>query len=134
MLVKKEIAGFALNRILGAVMNEFFALIRDGVVEPEDVDAALTEGFGLRWSVIGPLAAMDLNAPGGVRDYLTRYGGIFEEVARSRGAEPALNDEVIEKVSHAVEKLYARKDTVTRIARRDQSIAEIRRLRSRLDP
>jgi L-gulonate 3-dehydrogenase len=74
---------------------------------------------------------MDLNAPGGVRDYLTRYGGIFGEVARSRGAEPALNDEVIEKVSHAVEKLYAGKDVVTRIARRDRRIAEIRRLRSR---
>jgi 3-hydroxyacyl-CoA dehydrogenase, C-terminal domain len=48
MRVKKEIVGFALNRILGAFMNEFFALIRDGVVEPEDVDDALTEGFGLR--------------------------------------------------------------------------------------
>jgi L-gulonate 3-dehydrogenase len=59
-----EIPGFALNRILGAMMNECFALIRDGVISPGDIDPLLTEGFGLRWGVIGPLAAMDLNGPG----------------------------------------------------------------------
>jgi L-gulonate 3-dehydrogenase len=128
--LKKEIAGFVINRVLGAMMNEFFALIRDGVLQPDDVDAALTEGFGLRWSAIGPLAAMDLNAPGGIRDYLTRYGGLFQSVARGRGMEPALNDSVVDKVASAVETLSAGQDKATRAARRDRAIAEIRRLRS----
>ena len=129
MLLKKEIAGFALNRALSAMMNEFFALIGDGVLDPRDVDAALTEGFGLRWSVIGPLAAMDLNAPGGIRDYLARYGGIFKEVARSRGMEPALNDEIIDSVAAAVDSLYAEQDKAVRAARRDRAIAAVRCLK-----
>jgi 3-hydroxyacyl-CoA dehydrogenase len=133
MLLKKEIAGFALNRVLGAIMNEFFALIRDGVISPDDVDAALTEGFGLRWSVIGPLAAMDLNAPGGARDYLMRYGGIFKEVARSRGAESALSDEVVDEIASAVETLCGGQDRATRGARRDRAIAEVRRLKGDLN-
>ena len=128
--LKKEIAGFVLNRVLGAMMNEFFALIRDGVLQPDDVDAALTEGFGLRWSVIGPLAAMDLNAPGGIRDYLTRYGGLFQSVSRGRGMEPALNNSVVDKVASVVEPLRVGADKATRAARRDRAIAEMRRLRS----
>lgn len=128
--LKKEIAGFVLNRVLGAMMNEFFALIRDGALQPEDVDAALTEGFGLRWSVIGPLASMDLNAPGGIRDYLTRYGSLFQSVVRDRGIEPALNDSVVDKVASVVEALRAGQDKGTRAARRDRAIAEMRRLRS----
>ncbi|HYC25838.1 MAG TPA: 3-hydroxyacyl-CoA dehydrogenase NAD-binding domain-containing protein [Roseiarcus sp.] len=132
ILIRKEIVGFALNRVLGAIMNEFFALIDDGVLEADDVDAALTEGFGLRWSAIGPLAAMDLNAPGGIRDYLGRYGSVFNEVARSRGATPALKEDIIDKISAAVERLYARQGRAARAAHRDRAIAEIRRRRSGL--
>jgi L-gulonate 3-dehydrogenase len=132
ILIRMEIVGFALNRVLAGMMNEFFALIGDGVLAPEEVDAALTEGFGLRWSAIGPLAAMDLNAPGGIRDYLGRYGAVFNEVAASRGIAPALSADVIDKVSAAVERLYAHQDRMARAAHRDRAIAEIRRRRSAL--
>jgi 3-hydroxyacyl-CoA dehydrogenase len=35
-------------------MNEILTLVGDGVLAAEDVDPLLTEGFALRWSVIGP--------------------------------------------------------------------------------
>lgn len=124
-----EIPGFALNRILGAMMNECFALVRDGVLAPDDVDPLLTEGFGLRWGVIGPLAAMDLNAPGGIGDYLRRYGGIFDVVARSRGAEPVLNDAVIERLATALRRRFAGQDQAERAAGRDRAVAGLRAAR-----
>jgi 3-hydroxyacyl-CoA dehydrogenase len=132
MLLKKEIAGFALNRVLAATMNELLALVADGVLSPDDIDAALTEGFGLRWSMIGPLAAMDLNAPGGVRDYLKRYGGLFTNVSRSRGVQPALNEEMIEILAGAVDRLYSGEDRAVRATNRDLSVAALRRLKSDL--
>ena len=64
---------------------EAFRLVRDGVMSPEDVDACVKDGLGLRWSFMGPFETIDMNAPGGVADYVARFGplmgGITEEQA-----------------------------------------------------
>lgn len=132
VILRSEIPGFALNRILGAMVNECFALIRDGVVSPEDVDPLITEGFGLRWGIIGPLAAMDLNAPGGIGEYLKRYGSIFDLVARSRGSEPGLNDALIAQISANLRPHLEKQSAAERISRRDRGIAQLRAARARI--
>lgn len=132
VILRSEIAGFALNRILGAMVNECFALIRDGVVSPQDVDPLVTEGFGLRWGIIGPLAAMDLNAPGGIGEYLKRYGSIFDLVARSRGSEPVLNDPLIARISKSLRPHLEKQSVAERMSRRDRGIAQLRAARARI--
>jgi 3-hydroxyacyl-CoA dehydrogenase len=76
--VKKEIDGFALNRLQGALLAEAFRLLADDVISPGDLDALVKDGLGLRWSFMGPLETIDLNAPGGLADYCTRYGPLYE--------------------------------------------------------
>ncbi len=80
MLTLKEIDGFIMNRMQAALMEEAFRLVADGVCSVEDVDIGIREGLALRWSFMGPFETIDLNAPGGVRDYVTRYRHIFEGV------------------------------------------------------
>ncbi len=75
--VAKEVAGFVLNRLQVALVAEAFRLVADGVVTPEDLDATVKHGLGLRWSFMGPFETIDLNAPGGLIDYCTRYGGLY---------------------------------------------------------
>jgi 3-hydroxybutyryl-CoA dehydrogenase len=58
--VKKDIPGFLANRIQHAMMREAFALIDAGLAEPEDVDAAVRYGFGLRFLASGPMLQRDL--------------------------------------------------------------------------
>ncbi len=82
MTVNKELAGFALNRLQGALLAEAFRLLADGVISPADLDATVKHGLGLRWSFMGPLETIDLNAPGGLADYCTRYGGLYAELQR----------------------------------------------------
>ncbi|MBI1779447.1 MAG: 3-hydroxyacyl-CoA dehydrogenase [Proteobacteria bacterium] len=130
--VHAEIGGFVLNRILAAMMNEFFHLIRDGVLKAEDADAALTEGFGLRWACMGPLAAMDLNAKGGIAEYLERYGYIFRAVAEERGSKPPLTDEVIARLAAAMRAKFPLADAKERARERDRAIATLRQTRTRL--
>ncbi len=80
--VKKEMDGFALNRLQGALLAEAFRLIADEVISPGDLDALVKHGLGLRWSFMGPLETIDLNAPGGLRDYCERYGPLYAELQR----------------------------------------------------
>ncbi|MGD0102479.1 MAG: 3-hydroxyacyl-CoA dehydrogenase [Rhodopila sp.] len=75
--VKKEIDGFALNRLQGALLAEAFRLLADDVITPADLDALVKHGLGLRWSFMGPLETIDLNAPGGLADYCNRYGPLY---------------------------------------------------------
>jgi L-gulonate 3-dehydrogenase len=80
--VNKEVTGFALNRLQGALLAEAFRLLADGVISPADLDATVKHGLGLRWSFIGPLETIDLNAPGGLVDYCARYGELYAELQR----------------------------------------------------
>ena len=80
--VNKEMDGFALNRLQGALLAEAFRLISDGVISPSDLDALVKHGLGLRWSFMGPLETIDLNAPGGLSDYCDRYGPLYAAMQR----------------------------------------------------
>jgi 3-hydroxyacyl-CoA dehydrogenase len=76
--LSREVDGFVLNRLQGALLAEAFRLVGDGVVEAEDLDTVVKDGLGLRWSFMGPLETVDLNAPGGIGDFCARYGGLYE--------------------------------------------------------
>jgi 3-hydroxyacyl-CoA dehydrogenase len=80
--VNKEMAGFTLNRLQGALLAEAFRLIDDEVISPMDLDALVKHGLGLRWSFMGPLETIDLNAPGGLKDYCERYGPLYAQLQR----------------------------------------------------
>ena len=52
----------------------------DGYCSAEDVDIGLREGLALRWSFMGPFETIDLNAPGGIADYVQRYQGLYQDM------------------------------------------------------
>jgi L-gulonate 3-dehydrogenase len=94
IVVKRELKGFIVNRLQGALLNEAFSLVEQGYVSSEDLDKAVKDGLGLRWSFMGPFETIDLNAPGGLRDYCGRYGPLYYDVAKEAVARP-WSDELI---------------------------------------
>ncbi len=83
IVMKRELDGFVMNRLQGALLDEAFRLVADGYCSVEDIDIGLREGLALRWAFIGPFETIDLNAPGGVRDYVGRYGQLYERLGQS---------------------------------------------------
>jgi 3-hydroxyacyl-CoA dehydrogenase len=86
--VNREIDGFILNRLQHALLNECFRLIGGGFATPEDVDTVVKDGLGLRWSFMGPVETIDLNAPDGVADYMARYSPIFRRLECNSREQP----------------------------------------------
>ena len=66
----REIEGFILNRLQGALLAEAFRLVGEGYVSPQDLDKTIKDGLGLRWSFMGPFETIELNAPGRHRGLL----------------------------------------------------------------
>jgi L-gulonate 3-dehydrogenase len=56
--VKREINGFVLNRLQGALLAEAFRLVGEGYISAEDLDHTVKDGLGLRWSFLGPLESV----------------------------------------------------------------------------
>ncbi len=91
IVVNREIDGFILNRLQGALLSEAMRLVGEGYVSAEDLDKTVCDGLGLRWSFMGPLATIELNAPSGINDYCARYSGFYRRLADAP-PEPAVWD------------------------------------------
>lgn len=65
VLLKKEAPGFVANRLQAALLTEAYSLVSRGIASPEDVDAAVTNGPGLRWALAGPYMTNVLGGGGG---------------------------------------------------------------------
>jgi L-gulonate 3-dehydrogenase len=80
IVMKREIDGFVMNRMQGALLEEAFRLVAEGYASAEDIDIGIREGLALRWSFMGPFETIDLNAPAGIRDYGERYQGLYADI------------------------------------------------------
>lgn len=96
--VKKEVPGFIANRLQGALLTMAIKLVEEGYASVEDVDIAIKDGIGLRWSFMGPLETIDLNAPGGIADYMGRYGPLYEAIEQSAAAPLAWDDSLAGRI------------------------------------
>lgn len=121
--VLKEIEGFILNRLQGALLAEAFRLASEGYVTPQDLDKTVADGLGLRWSFMGPFETIELNAPGGIADYCARYTGFYKRLA----ADPASPSVYEAPATEAIlAQWQAPADLPARMNRRDARLAALR--------
>jgi L-gulonate 3-dehydrogenase len=122
IVMKREIDGFVMNRLQGALLEEAFRLVADGYASVEDVDIGLREGLALRWSFMGPFETIDLNAPGGVRDYVTRYQQIYSRLFPSMQRRVDWAGDVIDTIERDRRAKLPTSDLQTRHAWRDRRL------------
>lgn len=96
--INREINGFVLNRLQGALLAEAFRLVGEGFISAEDLDHTVKDGLGLRWSFLGPFETIELNAPGGIPDYCARYTGFYKELAASAAGPEVYQSPNVDRV------------------------------------
>ncbi len=130
VLIRFEQSSFVLNRLQAALVVEMLRCLNSGIISPGDIDKIISQGFGLRWAFLGPFEGVDLNAAGGIREYLERFGFIFDDMAKQNGHEGA----VVTPQAIAMLEKYARgqlplEDIVERTGWRDRAISSLRELK-----
>ena len=96
--INREINGFVLNRLQGALLAEAFRLVGEGFISAEDLDHTVKDGLGLRWSFLGPFETIELNAPGGIPDYCARYTGFYKELAAAAAGPSVYESPNVDRV------------------------------------
>jgi L-gulonate 3-dehydrogenase len=123
--INREINGFVLNRLQGALLAEAFRLVGEGYISAEDLDHTVKDGLGLRWSFLGPFETIELNAPGGIPDYCARYTGFYKELASAAAGPEVYQSPNVDKVIAA----WPHQPTPERIAeltqRRNERLAAL---------
>ena len=127
--VKKEIDGFILNRLQGALLNEAMRLYSDGYASSDEIDATIRDGLGLRWAFMGPFETIDLNAPGGIKDYISRYGPIFVEMAKNQTKIPDWSEEAGKKLELERRKILGHEELEDRAKKRNQLLKILRKVK-----
>src|SRR4051794_2486196 len=106
----------------GALLKKAFRLVADGYASIEDIDVGLREGIALRWSFMGPFETIDLNAPGGVGDYVRRYQQIYERLFPSMQRRVDWAGPVLESVERDRRARLAEADLPKRARWRDRRL------------
>lgn len=89
--VRKEIPGFIINRLTGALEREVDNLLDNGVVTPEDLDAAVRASFGFRLACLGPMEAEDFI---GLDTAWRVSNNVYKGLSNASEASPDLGEKV----------------------------------------
>ncbi|XP_070770928.1 lambda-crystallin homolog [Enoplosus armatus] len=129
--LKKEIDGFALNRVQAAIIAESWRLVQDGIISVKDIDLVMSEGLGMRYAFIGPMETMHLNAPEGLEDYMKRYGEGIRRVLTSFGPVPDFGGEGAKSIVNDMCELIPsdQQHLSARMERRDQLLMGLAKLK-----
>ena len=123
--VEREVPGHIANRLQAALLREAFHLLLSGAASAADIDAALSNGPGLRWAFMGPFLTMHLaGGEGGTRGALHHFGPGLESWWADLGA-PRLDEDAIQTMSRAVDEMLAGQSIPALAAERDSRLLAV---------
>lgn len=91
VLLHRDVPGFIANRLQAALVREAFHLLELGVAGPEEIDAVVTAGPGIRWPFLGPIETADL---GGLDVWRRVMDNLAPELGGAREAPQAIRERV----------------------------------------
>lgn len=120
--IHRELEGFILNRLQGALLREAFKLVEQGYVDAEGLDVTVRDGLGLRWSFMGPFETIDLNAPDGLADYAHRFGDMYQSIAKEQTSTEPWSEALIAKLEGERRKVLPKDQLLARRLWRDRRL------------
>lgn len=130
--IRREVPGHVANRLQAALWREAYHLVDQGIVSVADIDTAIADGPGLRWSLLGPFATQHLSGgPGGLGHVLEHLGPPMVDWWDDLG-HPALTAGLIEKLVDGVDEELDGTSAEDLVARRDQALRRLLEIKTDL--
>lgn len=125
--LNKEVPGHLANRLQAALWREAVHMVAEGVASVADVDAAISEGPGLRWALMGPHTTFHLaGGEGGMAHMLDHFGPSLL-APWTRLDAPELTGELRDAMVVGTADEAGDRDYAALVAERDRAVIAIRR-------
>tara|TARA_R110002111_G_scaffold258083_1_gene326802 strand:+ start:26937 stop:27869 length:933 start_codon:yes stop_codon:yes gene_type:complete len=129
VVLNKEVPGHIANRLAAAVWRESLALLDEGVASVEDIDAALCQGPGLRWAMMGQHLIYELGGgEGGYQKFFDTIGASFEEYWKEMQTWTTIPESAKQKAVDGTQAYLKQKSRSEWTAWRDEKLARIQQV------
>ena len=131
--VKNEIPGYLSDRLQEALWREGLHIINEGHATTEDLDRAIEDGPGLRWSLMGTFLTFHLaGGNSGMTHMLEQFGPALK-LPWTKLKAPKLSKNLIKKLVEGTKK-QSRGKSITEISNiRDEYLVELLKLRKKYE-
>ncbi len=134
VVLRREMPGHIANRLASALYREAVNLLAEDVASVADIDAALCNGPGLRWALMGPHMTYHLGGgAGGIAHYLAHLGPSQVRRWASLGT-PAFTEEVRAGIVAGIAEEAGGRSIAELEARRDRGLIDILKARTLVAP
>lgn len=129
VILNREMPGHIANRLASALYREAVHLVEQGVASVADIDAALCNGPGLRWALMGPHMTYHLGGgEGGIAGYLAHLGPSQLRRWEALG-NPGLGEDVQRAIVEGVAEESAGRSIAELEQRRDEGLLALLKAR-----
>ena len=131
IMVKKELPGYLADRLQEALWREGLHIINEGYATTEDLDRAIEDGPGLRWSLMGTFLTFHLaGGKAGMKHMLKQFGPALK-LPWTKLKAPKLSKKLSAKVIKGT-KHQAKGKSVSTISNiRDEYLVNLQKLRKK---
>ena len=131
IMVKKELPGYLADRLQEALWREALHIINDGYATTKDLDRAIEDGPGLRWSLMGTFLTFHLaGGKAGMKHMLKQFGPALK-LPWTKLKAPKLSKKLSTRVIKGT-KQQAKGKSVSAISNiRDEYLVNLQKLRKK---
>ena len=133
IIVKNELPGYLSDRLQEALWREGLHIINEGYATTQDLDRAIEDGPGLRWSLMGTFLTFHLaGGKSGMKHMLEQFGPALK-LPWTKLKAPHLSRKLIKILVEGTKK-QSKGKSVEKISNiRDEYLVELQRLRKKYE-
>ena len=133
IMVKKELPGYLADRLQEALWREALHIINEGYASTEDLDRAIEDGPGLRWSLMGTFLTFHLaGGKSGMKHMLKQFGPALK-LPWTKLKAPKLTKKLSSRIVSGT-KQQAKGKSVAKISNiRDDYLVNLQKLRKKYE-
>ncbi len=133
IMVKHELPGYLSDRLQEALWREGLHIINEGYASTEDLDRAIEDGPGLRWSLMGTFLTFHLaGGKSGMKHMLEQFGPALK-LPWTKLKSPKLSKKLINKLVIGTKKQSKGKSVAKISSIRDEYLVDLLKLRKKYE-
>ena len=133
IMIKKELPGYLSDRLQEALWREALHIVNEGYASTKELDSAIEDGPGLRWSLMGTFLTFHLaGGNAGMKHMLEQFGPALK-LPWTKLKAPKLSNKLSNKVIAGTKK-QARGKSVAEISKiRDEYLLNLQKMRKKYE-